>query len=311
MTKPSAGFDNTVISEKPFSLPETDLPSKPDEVEPFRTFPAKSGFFSGKVAIVTGSESGIGRETARELCQQGAQVVLNGLCSERLEQTRRAFRQAGYSVVSCVADVTDYAQCEALIDEAVRSFGRIDVLITNASISMRAYFADLTPDVFRRVLDSNVYGSVYPLKAALPYLTKSAGVVTFISSISALNGMPSGSAYCAGKAALINLTHTLNLELYETGIQFGVVHLGFTQNDTDKRVLDAAGQAVPIAYRNPRWQMSQSEVAQAILKHIRKRRIKTVLTPTGFLINFMTRYFPKIGDHVILWTMKNWKRFYE
>ena len=312
LTKPSGGFDNRVISEKPFSLPETDSPPKSAEEEIFQpTGPAKSGFFAGKVAIVTGSESGIGRETARELCEQGAQVVLNGLCRERLELTRQAFRQAGYHVVSYVADVTDYAQCEGLINEAVRAYGRIDVLITNASISMRAYFADLAPDVFRRVLDSNVYGSVYPLKAALPYLTKSAGVVTFISSISALNGMPSGSAYCAGKAALTNLTHTLNLELHETGIRFGVVHLGFTQNDADKRVLDAAGQAVPIAYRNPRWQMAQTEVARAILKHVRKRRLKTVLTPTGFLISFMTRYFPKMGDRIILWTMKNWKRFYE
>jgi len=198
-----------------------------------------------------------------------------------------------------------------LIERAVQTYGRIDILITNASVSMRAYFADLTPAVFRRVLDSNVYGSVFPLKAALPYLTKSAGVVTFISSISALNGMPSGSAYCAGKAALTNLTHTLNLELYETGIRFGVVHLGFTQNDNDKRVLDATGQAVPIAYRNPRLQMSQSEVARAILKHIRRRRAKTVLTPTGFLISFMTRYFPKTGDRIIRWSMKNWKRFYE
>jgi NAD(P)-dependent dehydrogenase (short-subunit alcohol dehydrogenase family) len=270
-----------------------------------------TGFFAGKVAIVTGSESGIGRETARELCRQGAQVVLNGLHAERLEQTRRAFKRAGYTVVSCVADVTDYAQCETLIHETIQAYGRIDVLITNASISMRAYFSELSHDVFRRVLDSNVYGSVYPLKAALPYLTQSAGVVTFISSISALNGMPSGSAYCAGKAALINLTHTLNLELYETGIRFGVVHLGFTQNDTDKRVLDAAGQPVPIAYRNPRWQMSQSDVALAILKHIRKRRVKTVLTPTGYLINFMTRFFPKTGDRFIRWSMRNWKKFYE
>lgn len=238
-------------------------------------------------------------------------MVLNGLNADRLELTRRAFRQAGYPVISCVADVTDYGQCEALVDTAVQSYGRIDILITNASISMRAYFADLAPDVFRRVLDSNVYGSVYPLKAALPYLTESAGVVTFISSISALNGMPSGSAYCAGKAALTNLTHTLNLELHPTGIRVGVVHLGFTQNDADKRVLDAAGRTVPVAYRNPRFQMTQPEVARAILKHVRKRRTRTVLTPTGFLISFMTRYFPVTGDRIILWSMKNWKQFYE
>ena len=310
--KPSAGSDSMVTSANGRDLSQTVPSPAGVSQESDRTpAPVGSGSFAGKVAIVTGSESGIGRETARELCRQGARVVLNGLSAERLELTRLEFRRAGYPVISCVADVTDYDQCEALIDQAIQTYGRIDILITNASISMRAYFADLTPDVFRRVLDSNVYGSVYPLKAALPHLTQSSGVVTFISSISALNGMPSGSAYCAGKAALINLTHTLNLELHETGIRFGVVHLGFTQNDTDKRVLDAAGQPVPIAYRNPRWQMTQTEVAQAILKHVRKRRIKTVLTPTGFLINFMTRYFPKTGDRVILWSMKNWKRFYE
>ncbi|MFD2570039.1 SDR family oxidoreductase [Spirosoma soli] len=267
--------------------------------------------FTDKVAIVTGSESGIGRATARELCEQGARVVLNGLHADRLEQTQHELRELGHSVVSCVADVTDYSQCQTLIETAINAYGRIDILITNASISMRAYFADLTPDVFERVLNSNVYGSVYPLKAALPYLTESAGSVTFISSISALNGMPSGSAYCAGKAALVNLAHTLRLELHDTGIQFGVVHIGFTQNDPDKRVLDALGQPVPIAYRNPRWQMTQAQVAQAILKHIRRRRQKTILSPAGKLNYYMNRYFPYLADRIVLWTMKHWARFYE
>ncbi|WP_240163526.1 SDR family oxidoreductase [Spirosoma taeanense] len=269
------------------------------------------GNLIGKVAIVTGSESGIGRETARALCQQGAQVVLNGLHPERLEQTQCELRQAGYSVVSCLADVTDYSQCETIVETAIRSYGRIDILITNASISMRAYFSDLRPEVFRRILDSNVYGSVYPLKAALPYLTASAGCVTFISSISALNGMPSGSAYCAGKAALVNLAHTLRLELYPTGIHLGVIHIGFTANDPDKRVLNATGQPVPIAYRNPRWQMTQAEVAQAILRHIRQRRQKTILSPAGKLNYYMNRYFPQLADRIVLWTMKHWARFYE
>lgn len=214
-------------------------------------------------------------------------------------------------MVSCLADVTDYTQCERLIDTAIQLFGRLDILITNASISMRAYFADLTPDVFRQVLDSNVYGAVYPLKAALPQLTASAGSVTFISSISALNGMPSGSAYCAGKAALVNLAHTLQLELYPTGIHFGVVHIGFTENDTNKRVLNAEGKPVPIAYRNPRWQMSQNEVARAIVRHIEQRRPKTILSPVGKLNYFMNRYVPRLADSLILWTMKHWARYYE
>ena len=271
----------------------------------------RPGLFAGKVAIVTGSESGIGRETARELGRQGAAVVLNGLHAERLDQTRLTLRQEGYTVAACCADITDYAQCEQLIATAIDTFGRIDLLITNASISMRAYFADLTPEVFRRVLDSNVYGSVYPLKAALPHLIQSRGSVTFISSISALNGMPSGSAYCAGKAALANLAHTLRLELHETGIHVGIVHLGFTSNDPEKRVLDAAGQPVPIAYRNPRWQMTQTEVAQAILRHIRRRKQRSILSPAGKLNYYMNRHFPHLADRIVLWTMRHWARFYE
>jgi NAD(P)-dependent dehydrogenase (short-subunit alcohol dehydrogenase family) len=289
----------------PYGVVETDAPKR---------LPIASGqrpAFADKVALVTGSESGIGKATARALCEQGAKVILNGLHADRLRQTEEELSQQGYSVVSCLADVTDYAQCEVLIETAIQYYGRLDVLITNASISMRAYFTDLTPDVFKRVLDSNVYGSVYPLKAALRYLTESAGSVTFISSISALNGMPSGSAYCAGKAALANLAHTLRLELHDTGIHIGVVHIGFTQNDPEKRVLDALGQPVPIAYRNPRWQMTQAQVAQAILEHIRRRRQKTILSPAGKLNYFMNRHLPGLADRIVLWTMKHWAKFYE
>ena len=269
------------------------------------------GSFVGKVAIVTGSESGIGRETARALCQNGAAVVLNGRNAVRLEETRQALQAAGFAVASCVADVTDYASCERLVATAIQAFGQLDILITNASISMRAYFADMQPEVFRQVLDSNVYGAVYPLKAALPHLVKTRGSVTFISSISALNGMPSGSAYCAGKAAVANLAHTLRLELAPTGIHFGVVYLGFTQNDPDKRVLDAAGQPVPVAPRPPRWQKTQAEVARLILRHIRRRRQRTIISALGRLIVLVHTYWPRLGDWVVLKTTQRMRQFYE
>lgn len=270
-----------------------------------------AGPFAGKVAIVTGSESGIGRETARAFCQQGAAVVLNGRNAERLETTRQDLAAAGFAVSTCVADVTDYAACEVLVETAIREFGRLDILVTNASISQRAYFADMQPDVFRQVLDSNVYGTVYPLKAALPHLRQVQGSVTFISSISALNGMPSGSAYCAGKAAVSNLAHTLRLELAHTGMHFGVVHIGFTQNDPEKRVLAANGQPVPIAHRPPRWQKSQAEVASIIVRHVRRRRQRTVISALGKLIVLVHTYFPRLGDWIVLATTRRLKHFYE
>ncbi len=243
-------------------------------------------------------------------------MVLNGRQPDRLDHTRRDFAEAGYSVVSCIADVTDYADCERLVQTAIDQFGQIDILITNASISMRAYFADMQPDVFKQVLDSNVYGTVYPVKVALPYLLQSGAqkrnpCVTFISSISALNGMPSGSAYCAGKAAMTNLAHTLRLELAGSGIQFGVVHIGFTQNDADKRVLDARGQPVALAYRPPRWQKPQLEVARIILRHIRRRRKRTVISVLGKVILGIHTLFPRLGDWIVLTTIRRQRRFYE
>ncbi|MDO7848411.1 SDR family oxidoreductase [Hymenobacter sp. M29] len=271
----------------------------------------RRGPFAGQVAIVTGSESGIGRETARLLCESGAAVVLNGRNAERLGQTRAALETAGFTVASCVADVTDYAACELLVNTAIDAFGRLDILVTNASISQRAYFADMQPDVFKQVMDSNVYGSVFPLKAALPHLIKARGSVTFISSISALNGMPSGSAYCAGKAAVANLAHTLRLELADTGVHFGVVHIGFTQNDPEKRVLAADGQPVPIAHRPPRWQKTQAEVAAIIVRHIRRRRQRTVISALGQLIVLVHTYFPRFGDWVVLTTIRRMRHFYE
>ncbi|MGI4740196.1 MAG: SDR family oxidoreductase [Janthinobacterium lividum] len=271
----------------------------------------KAGSLVGQVVVITGSESGIGRETARAFCQQGAAVVLNGRQAARLEATRQALTAEGYQVAACVADVTDYAAAERLIATAIANFGQLDILVTNASISMRAYFRDLAPEVFRQVLDSNVYGSVYPLKAALPHLLAAKGSVTFISSISALNGMPSGSAYCAGKAALANLAHTLRLELADTGVHFGVVHIGFTQNDADKRVLDAAGQPVPIAHRPPRWQKSQAEVAAIILQHVRRRRRRTVISALGRLILVVHTLLPRLGDWVVRTSQRRLRNFYE
>ena len=293
------------------SLPATDArpAAAPIQAPPPRA--GGAGPFADQVAIVTGSESGIGRETARALCENGAAVVLNGRNAERLEHTRQALLEAGHRVASCVADVTDYADCEQLVETAIQAFGRLDVLVTNASISQRAYFADMQPDVFRRVLDSNVYGTVFPLKAALPHLLRARGSVTFISSISALNGMPSGSAYCAGKAAVANLAHTLRLELAHTGLHFGVVHIGFTQNDPEKRVLAANGQPVPIAHRPPRWQKSQAEVAAIIVRHIRRRRQRTVISVLGKLIVLLHNYFPRLGDWIVLTTIRRMRHFYE
>jgi hypothetical protein len=89
------------------------------------------------------------------------------------------------------------------------------------------------------------------------------------------------------------------------------VHIGFTQNDPEKRVLDAAGQPVPIAYRPPRWQKTQAQVAAIICRHIRRRRQRTVISAFGRLILFMHTFLPRVGDWVVLTTLRRLPKFYE
>lgn len=296
---------------------EPDFPTATTQkqaIQPARHYtqpPNPTGPFAGKVALVTGSESGIGRETARELARQGAFVMLNGIRPDRLAATLSTFVEAGYVAEACIADVTDFKACQQLIDATIAAFGQLDILVANASISMRAYFNDLDIDVFRAVCDSNIYGTVYPLKAALPYLLASKGCVTFISSISSLNGIPSGSAYCAGKAAVSNLAHTLRLEWHKTGMHVGVIHLGFTANDPEKRVFAAHGEPVPMAHRPSRWQMSQQEVARAVARHILRRRAKTILSGMGKLNATLSRFFPRLVDRIVLISMKLRPELYE
>ena len=108
---------------------------------------------------------------------------------------------------------------------------------------------------------------------------------------------------------MANLAHTLRLELGHTGVLFVVVHIGFTQNDDDKRVLDAAGRPVPNAHRPPRWQKTQVQVAGIILKHIRRQR--TVILALGRLIVLIHTYLPRLGDWVVLTTIRCLRHFYE
>src|SRR5688572_1837622 len=113
---------------------------------------------------------GIGKAIALELCKQGANLVLNGRNPERLEKTLQEFLQKGYPVVAVQGDVTKISDCNAVVQKAIDTFGALDILITNAGISMRERFENLKPEVFSQIIESNINGSAFPTHAALPHL---------------------------------------------------------------------------------------------------------------------------------------------
>jgi short-subunit dehydrogenase len=268
-------------------------------------------YFKNKTAIVTGSGMGIGKAIALELCKQGAHVVLNGRNAERLEKTYQEFLQLGYSVIAVQADVTHPAACEDLVQKTLTAFGQIDILVNNAGLSMNERFENLHPEVFDLVIKSNIQGSAYPTLKALPSLKSTKGSVIFISSAAGMIGLPTASAYSAGKMALTAIAQSLKVELAETGVHIGIVHVGFTQNDDNKRVLNAKGELIPVAARPAYIQQTQQQVAQAVLRTIRKRKFKVILSVIGKVNAFMARFFPGIVLRILIASQKRLRKMYK
>lgn len=254
---------------------------------------------------------GIGKAIALELCKQGARVVLNGRNGERLEKTYQEFLQQGYSVIAVQADVTEPSACEELVQKTLKAFGQIDILVNNAGLSMNERFENLHPEVFDLVIKSNIQGSAYPTLTALPALKNTKGSVIFISSAAGMIGLPTASAYSAGKMALTAIAQSLKVELAETGVHIGIVHVGFTQNDDNKRVLNAKGELIPVAARPAYIQQTQQQVAQAVLRTIRKRKFKVILSAIGKVNAFMARFFPRIVLRILMASQKRLHKMYQ
>jgi len=266
-------------------------------------------FFKDKVVIVTGSGVGIGRTVALLLVQQGAKVVINGRDQKKLDVAIQLFPSES-KVVAIAADVADPQQAEMLIGKTISQFGKLDALINNAGVSLNADFANTKPEIFKKVIDANILGSEYPSMFALKHIESSKGSIVFISSIAGLYGLPTSSAYSVSKMALTALSQSLRMEVKEKNVHIGIVYVGFTENDPEKRVLNASGELIEVAAR-PKWlQMTQVETASAILKNIQRRKRSTVLTVVGKINFVITKLFPFITERVVMNSMKRMKNMY-
>ena len=254
---------------------------------------------------------GIGKAIAFELCSQGANVVLNGRSADRLASTYQEFLGKGFSVIAVQADVTVPADCDQLIQKSLQEFGKIDFLINNASLSLCERFENLNPEVFDAVIKSNIHGSAYPTLKALPCIKQTKGSIIFISSAAGMIGLPTASAYSAGKMALTALAQSLKIELAETGVHIGIVHVGFTENDTNKRLLTASGDLIPVPDRPRYMQQTQAEVAHAVLRAIQKRKFRVTLSILGKVNAFMVRFFQGLVMRIISASQKRMRKMYQ
>ena len=259
--------------------------------------------FKDKVIIITGASSGIGKACAIEFANNKAKLVLAARREDELKKVENKINQEGGEAISVITDVKNIEDCKNLIDKTVEKYGKIDVLINNAGISMRASFEELDLSVIKNLMDTNFYGGVYCTKFALPYLLKQKGTVIGISSISGLTPLPGRTGYSASKHAVDGFLNTLRLENMKKGLNVLVVHPGFTSSNIRNMALNKNGNPQEETPRNEAEMMSAERVAQIIAKATYKRERDLILTPQGRLVVWLHKNFPSITDRIILYEM--------
>lgn len=250
-----------------------------------------------KVVIITGASSGIGLACAREFSRHEFKVVLAARSIDTLQIIKQEINAYNPDVLVVKVDVSNEDDCKRLVEETILRFGRIDILINNAGISMRAIFKDLDLNVLRKLMDTNFWGTVYCTKYALPYILENKGSIVGVSSIAGFMGLPGRTGYSASKFAMHGFLETVRVEHLKQHLHVMIVAPGFTSSNIRKTALAADGSAQGETPRDENKMMSPDKVAKHIYRGIKWRRRQIVLTFQGKLGVFLKRIVPSMIDY--------------
>ena len=269
-----------------------------------------------KVVIITGASSGIGLATAKAFAAKGDCVVLAARNIAKLNSTvavmgnlygaqTRLGENRVPKFLAIETDVTNEEECKKLIEKTADVYGRIDVLVNNAGISMRAMFRDLDLSVIKNLMDVNFWGTVYCTKYALPYLLEVKGSVVGVISIAGFKGLPARTGYSASKFAIYGFLDTLRVEHLKEGLHVMIFAPGFTASNIRFSALTADGSAQGKTPRNESGMMSAESVAKRLVKGVYRRKREIILTPVGKLTVLLNKFFPRLVDRLEYSYMKN------
>lgn len=250
-----------------------------------------------KVVVITGASSGIGKALAEKYAAEGWALVVAARRHKRLQELTEKLPDS--DILAVKTDVANEADCKNLIKKAVEKFGKIDVLINNAGISMRALFNETDLEVMHRVMDVNYWGTVNCTKYALPYLLETKGSLVGVISVGGYIGLPARTGYSASKFAVRGFLETIRVENLKTGLHVLITAPGFTSSEIRKSALTGNGNSQGETPRNENNMMSAEDCAAHIFNAVEKRKRQLVLTflegkLTVFLSKFMPRFLEKM-----------------
>ncbi len=252
-----------------------------------------------KVVVITGGSSGIGKALAEEFGKHGSKILITGRNRQDLDGAVTELQQKGVAVSGLQADVSVEEDNQRMVEEILRLYGKIDVLINNAGISMRALFEEVDLRVVKKVMDINFFGALYATRYCLPEILKTKGTIIGISSIAGYRGLPGRTGYSASKFALNGFLEVLRTEMLKKGVHVLTVCPGFTSSNIRKKSLIKDGSSQGESPRDEAAMMSALECARRIYQATVKRKKIIILTTQGKLTVFLNKWFPGWMDRIV------------
>ena len=255
--------------------------------------------YDQQVIVITGGSSGIGKALALHYHALGAKVAVCGRNAQALEALQNQVVDVS-RLFTVQADVARRDDCKQFIEAIIARYGRLDVLICNAGLSMRALFADLQDlRPIEQLMQVNFWGAVYCIHHALPYLLQSRGVIVGMSSIAGYRGLPGRTGYSASKFALQGFLESLRTELLHSGVHVMWICPGFTASNIRQTALNEKGEQQGETPLDESKLMPAERVAVLAERAIARRKRTLVLTTQGKLTVWINRIFPGWADHLV------------
>ncbi|MBY0434807.1 MAG: SDR family oxidoreductase [Cyclobacteriaceae bacterium] len=252
-----------------------------------------------KVVIITGGSSGIGKALAEKFGGEGSKILITGRNKTDLDETVNELKSKGIVIAGFQADVSTEDDNKKMAAEAMQLYGRIDILINNAGITMRALFEEVDLAVVKKVMDINFNGVLYATKYCLPQILQNKGSVIGMSSIAGYRGLPGRTGYSASKFALNGFLEVLRTEMLKKGVHVLTACPGFTTSNIRKRSLTKDGSLQGDSPRDENDMMSAEECAAHIYHATVKRKKIIVLTRQGKFTVFMNKWWPGLMDKIV------------
>lgn len=249
--------------------------------------------FRDKVVLITGASSGIGEELAVQLARAGARLALAARRSDRLAQVReRIAAVGGAEPLIVVCDVTLDGDPPRAVAETLAHWNRLDIVIANAGFGVVGSFAKLSLEDYRRQFETNVFGVLRTLQAALPAVVASQGQLVILGSVAGWTASPGASPYAMSKFAVRALANSITPELALLGVRVTLISPGFVESDI-RRVDNQGRLHAEAAEPIPRWLvMGRDRAVAQMLRAIASGQREMVITGHGKLFVALERFFP-------------------